>query len=468
MEPISIEELEKIEDSQILTWDKSRLIHSIVKNPDEQEENCLYFCFEKEEENSLLKKAIQRKVAGIVVPRPCSLDTEKWKEVGIGIMEVGNPVMFQIALAEIYRAKFDIPFVQVIGSAGKTTTKDMIGSVLNAGMPALVGYKNYNTAYGAAANILNLREYHKAAVLEAGMKSFGYMRYCSSIIRPNIAVLTSIQRAHYVMMGSLENIIEAKAEILEYLDENGVLILNGEDVNCSRFPIEKYKGRVLRYGFSDRFDLWASHIHCKDFKTYFTVNGRGKPFDCMIHTVGKYNVGNALAAVLVGLELNMKPKDIRRGLAGFRPMARRLKVYPGPADTILVDDNFNANPDSMKLLLEEIPKFAENRPVMLVMGDVERSDDAIENYAEPVHFALGKQMAQTNFNRLIAIGKWAKEYVNGAASEGVPPTKMAYFETVEQAEDYFKSSIIPGSVIVFKASVYVTVRDLMKSLEEMQ
>lgn len=468
MKPILISELKYIEDSKILTWDSGRPIHAIVKNPEEQEENCLYFCFEKEEESNLLKKAILHKIAGVVVPRPCVLDVEKWKEAGIGIIEVGNPVMFQIALAEIYRTKFDIPFVQVIGSAGKTTTKDMVGAVLNAGMQALVGYKNYNTAYGAASNILNLREGHRAAVLEAGMKSLGYMRYCSGIIKPNIAVLTSIQRAHYVSMGSLENIIEAKAEILDYLDENGVLIVNGEDGNCSKFPVQKYKGRVLRYGFSDKYALWASHIVCRDFKTYFTVNGRGKPFDCIIHTVGKYNVGNALAAILVGLELNMKPEDIRRGLADFRPMARRLKIYHGPLNTILVDDNFNANPDSMKLLLDEIPIFAENRPVVLVMGDVERPDDAIANYAVPIHFSLGKQMARTNFNKLIAIGKWAREYVNGAESEGVPRTKMAYYESVEQAKEYFQSSIIPGSVIVFKASVYVTVRDLIQSLDDPQ
>lgn len=466
MKPIFIEELKNGTDGKILTWDAAKLIQAIVKDPGELQENCLYFCSEEEEENDLLRKMISCHASGVVVREPCRLNIDQWREAGIGIVEVNNSVMFQIALAKIYRTKFDIPFVQVIGSAGKTTTKDMIGAVLNAGMPALVGYKNYNTAYGAAFNILCLRDWHKAAVLEAGMKSVGYMDYCSGIIQPNIAVLTSIQRAHYVTMGSIENIIEAKSEILNHLDEDGVLIVNGEDENCKKFPVDRYKGRVLKYGFSGTCDLWASHITCWDFKTYFIANGRGIHLSCVINTVGKYNVGNALAAILVGLELKMSPEDIRRGLADFAPMARRLKIYKGPSDTILIDDNFNANPDSMRLLLEEIPKFTENRPVMLVMGDVERPDDEIKEYAEKVHFIIGQQMAQVQFNKLIAIGKWAKEYVKGARSGGIPPSKMSYFETVEQAEDTFKSSVIPGSVILFKASVYVTVRDLMRSLDE--
>jgi UDP-N-acetylmuramoyl-tripeptide--D-alanyl-D-alanine ligase len=104
---------------------------------------------------------------------------------------------------------------------------------------------------------------------------------------------------------------------------------------------------------------------------------------------------------------------------------------------------------------------------MLVMGDVERPDDQIKQYAEEVHFSIGRQIARINFEKLIAIGKWAEEYVKGAKSAGVPQSKMVYFETVKQAQEYFKAAIIPGSVILFKASVYVTVRNLIKSLRDL-
>ncbi len=465
MEKIKIQELEDIPNGRVLTWSNNPIKY-IVKNPDELDENCLYFCSPKDTEETLLKKMVMCNASGVVVHKPCGFTIERWKEAGIGIIEVDNWIMFQIALARIYRTKFNIPLIQVIGSAGKTTTKDMIGSVLNGGMPALVGYANYNTAFGAASNILNLRDFHMAAVVEAGMKSMGYMRFSSSIIKPSIAVLTSIQRAHYVTLGSIEKIIEAKAEVLEFLDPNGVLIINGEDNNCNKFPVNRYSGRVLRYGFSDKYDLWAENIMYEKFKTYFVVRGKGIEMDCTLNTVGKYNVANALAAVLVGLELGMDPKDIRQGLAGFKPMTRRLKVSAGPFGTILIDDNFNANPESTQLLLEEIPKFTEKRPIMLVMGDVERPDAQIEEYAKKVHFVIGQQIARINFEKLIAIGKWAKEYVKGAKSEGAPDSKMEYFETVENAAKHFQSFIIPGSVILFKASVYVNVRNLIKSLDD--
>lgn len=460
---ITLDELKRIKEGRILTWYGEKPVKYIINNPEEISEHCLYFYSGKENENSLLLKMASHNASGIVVKRPCLLDVSRWKQAGIGIIETGNTIMFQIALAKLYRTKLDIPVIQVIGSAGKTTTKDMIGAVLNAGMPALVGYKNYNTAFGAAYNLLNVRE-HKAVVVEAGMKSKGYMDYSSSIIKPNIAVLTSIQRAHYVLMGSIENIIEAKAEILNHLDENGVFIVNGEDENCAKFPIERFKGKVVRYGFSDKFDVWTPKVAYKDFKSYFTVISKYGKTDCVINTVGKYNVGNALAAFAVGLEVGLQPDVIRRGLAVFQPMARRLKTLPGPNGTIIIDDNFNANPDSTRLLLEDIPNFVPDKPVILIMGDVERPDDRIADYAKEVHFTIGQQAAKVNFEKFIAIGKWAKEYIAGAESEGVPPEKMKHFESVKQAADYFKSIVKPGSVLIFKASVYVSVRDLIRFL----
>ncbi len=461
---ITLGELKSIKEGRILTWDGEKPVQYITKKYEEIGEHCLYFCSGNENENSLLMKTASNNASGIVVKRPCFFDVNRFKQAGIGIIETGNTIMYQIALARLYRTKLDIPVIQVIGSAGKTTTKDMIGAVLTAEMPVLVGYKNYNTAFGAAYNLLNVRDYHKAVVVEAGMKSKGYMDFSSGIIKPTIAVLTSIQRAHYVLMGSIENIIDAKAEILNHLDENGVFIINGEDANCEKFPIERFKGKVVRYGFSDKFDVWASKIEYRDFKSYFTVVSKQGKTDCVINTVGKYNVGNALAAFAVGLELGLQPDVIRRGLAVFRPIARRLKTLPGPNDTVIIDDNFNANPDSTRLLLEEIPKFIPDKPVILVMGDVERPDDRIADYAKEVHFAIGQQAAKVNFERFIAIGKWAKEYIAGARSEGAPEDKMQHFDTVEQAADYFKSVVRPGSILIFKASVYVSVRELIKSI----
>lgn len=461
----SISELENKINGKVITWENNRSVKYFIEQPDVPMESCLYFLFEGcEDEDELLKKLIEYDAAGVMVRKSHGFNIDKWKEAGIGVIEVEHLTENYISLAKMYRNKLNVPFVEVIGSSGKTTTKEMIGAVVNAAIPALVGYNNYNAPSGVAYNIFSIRDYHKAAVLEVGMKAEGIMRLSSSIIKPHIAVLTSIHRAHFVSMGSIENIIEAKAEVLEYLDKDGVLIINGEDENCRKFPVERFKGKILKYGFSDKFDLWATDIVYKDFKTYFKAKGLGIVLDCMINTVGRYNVLNALAAIMVGIKFGMSKKDIIKGLASFETLTGRLKVHTGIKDTIIINDNFNANPDSTKLLLEEIPNFAKGRPVMLVMGDMERPDSEIKQYAQEVHYNIGQHIAKLDFEKLIAVGKWAKEYIKGAKSKGVSESKLAYFETVKEAEKYFKASIIQGSIIIFKASQYVPVRHLIKSL----
>lgn len=465
MKKLFLEDLKALIDGKVILWNDNQSVEYFSEQPEEPVENSLYFLFEGcDNEDKLLKKLIKNNTTGVIVKRPHNLNTNKWKDAKLVIIEVESLTETYLTLSKVYRAQFKIPFIEVIGSSGKTTTKEMIGAVLNAKIPTLVGYNNYNAPSGVAYNIFSIRENHKAAVLEVGMKGEGIMRLSSKLIRPNIGVLTSIHRAHFVSLGSIDNIIEAKAEILDCLDENGVLIINGEDENCCRFPVERYKGKILKFGFSNKFDLWASNIKYKDFRTYFQAKGKGINIKCTLNTVGKYNVANALAAILVGLHLGLKAEDIAKGLVSFEPINGRLKVHDGPYNTILVNDNFNANPDSTKLLLEEVPKFTGDRPIMLIMGDMERPDEEISKYAKEAHFSIGEQLSKINFDYLIAIGKWAKQYVKGAKSKGVSEGKMAYFETVEEAEEYFKEAIIPGSVIIFKASLYVPIRHLIKSL----
>ncbi|GIM28015.1 UDP-N-acetylmuramoyl-tripeptide--D-alanyl-D-alanine ligase [Clostridium polyendosporum] len=465
MKKFFLEDLQNIINGNILNWNTNRPVELFVEQPDKPLLNCLYYLFDGcDDEDKLLKKLVECGATGVIIKAPHRLNIYKWKKFKIGVIEVEHLTESYLELAKVFRSQFNIPIIQVIGSSGKTTTKDMIGAVLNAGIPTLVGYNNYNAPSGVAYNLFSIRKYHRAAVLEVGMKGRGIMSLSSEMVKPNIGVLTSIQRAHLVSLGSIENIIEAKAEIFDYLDEAGLLIINGEDENCINFPIGRYKGKVLKYGFSDKFDLWASNIKYKNFKSYFRANGPGIEIDCILNTVGKYNIANALAAILVGLQLGLRKEDIKRGLSNFEPSSGRLKIYDGIKGTVLINDNFNANPDSTRQLLQEIPYFTDDKPLMLVLGDMERPDEEVRQYAKEVHFSIGEQLAQIKFDSLIAIGKWAKEYVRGAMSKGVPQSKMVYFETVEKAEKYFKSSIIPGSVIVFKASVYVPIRHLIRSL----
>lgn len=461
-------ELATIANGTIITWNNNLSVSVFSEQPEEPIENCLYFLFDGfDDEDEFIKKLIKYKVPGVIVKNDTMNETfniSKWEKSSIGIIAVESLTESYIALAKKYRLNFKIPFIEVTGSSGKTTTKEMIGSVLNEKMPTLVGFNNYNAPSGVAYNVFNIRDYHKAAVLEVGMKAAGIIQYSSSIIKPNIGIITSIHRSHFVSLGSIDNIITAKAELLESIDENGILIVNGEDENCKKLPLKKCKGEVLTFGFSNKCDIWASNISYENLKTRFTANTNALNFSCTINTFGKYNIANALASILVGLKLGLTPKEIRNGLANFEPLKGRLTISNGIKNTILINDNFNANPDSTRLLLEEIPNIRNNRPVILVIGDMERPDDEIKDYAKEVHFNIGTLISKLNIDYTIAIGKWAKEYVNGAISGGISPKKIEHFSCVEDAEKHLKDHIINNSLIIFKASLYVPVRHLINIL----
>lgn len=468
MKSLLLDEVARAIKGKLIKGDNSKIVKRIIKQPDLPLSGSLYFVTEhSKDEDKLLNKLRSNGVSSIVIEKEHSFDVEKWIKSGIDVIEVKDRRDAYVKLAKFYREQFNIPFIEVIGSSGKTTTKEMIGNVIREEMPALVGLHNYNAPAGVAFNIFQLRDYHRAAVLEVGMKGFGIMKYSSNMVQPNIAVITCIHRAHLARLGSIENIIDAKAEILECLSEDGVLIINGEDEFSSKFPIDKYKGKIIRFGFSDKFDIWASNIRYNEFKTDFKANGKGFIIDCSINTFGKYNVGNALAAIAVGMHLGLSEEKIAKGLSNFRPIYRRQRIHEGIYNTTLIDDNFNANPDSTKLLIQEMAYFDKKRPLILVMGDMEGPKNEVEEYARKVHFMIGEEIGKLNIYKLIAIGKWAKEYINGALSVGVSGSKLIYYENVQEAHNHIKDYVIPESLVLFKGSEhYVDLSSLLEKLKE--
>lgn len=461
-------ELERLLEGKIITWQEDWPIKIVADDIDDEPiENCLFFLFENyNNEDGLYLWLKKCSVRGVVVRKNSKLNVDKWKRAGIGIIEVDSLNNAFISIAKEYRKQFKVPFVQVIGSSGKTTTKEMIGSVLNAKYPVLVGYNNFNAPSGVAYNLLSMRNQYRAAVLEVGMKGPDIMRYSTSLVKPDIVVLTCIHRSHLIELGSIGNIIKAKAEVLDYINPDGTLIINGDDENCRKFPIDKFGGKVLRFGFSKNYDIWAEDIEYNNFITTFKAVGNNFIIPCKINTFGRYNVANALAAVLVGIKLGLSSAEIERGIYNFETLGGRLKVYNGIYNTSLVDDNFNANPDSTLLFIKEVPNISKNRPVILVMGDMERPDEDIKVYAKEVHYKIGEELASIRFEHLVAVGKWAKYYIEGAKDKGVNSSRMSYFSNVEEASKSIKECIKRNAIIFFKASSYTPVNKLRKILQE--
>lgn len=397
----------------------------------------------------------------LVVPETLAHLPAGWAAGGFPVIQVTDLQSARLRAAAWLRNRLSVPVIQVIGSAGKTTTKAMIAATLRQLHPVATR-GSLNDAAGVADTILQAGQDSGAVVVEAGMTEPGHLRLSGSLLRPDVLVLTAIQSAHLVRLGSIAAIIAAKAEALEFVNPQGLLVINGEDANCASFPIADYPGRVMRYGFSSRFDVWADRIQEHDLQTSFVVHIGDSGFPCRLATFGKYNIGNALAAICVGLHLGLTPKSAAAGLANFRPVRRRLRIYRDGDGTTHIDDNFNANPESTALLLQALQPTARRRRLILVLGDVERPDQEIAAYARSVHLALGQQVAKLAPAQLIAVGTWASGYVAGAIATGYPAARAAHFAMPADARTHLRAVRRPGDVVVYKASVYVEVRRLLR------
>ncbi|WP_170289767.1 UDP-N-acetylmuramoyl-tripeptide--D-alanyl-D-alanine ligase [Cytobacillus depressus] len=453
MRNLTLEEISKAFWYKIASWQTNQAIKSFTNNHKNPTPFSLVFIFPHDlDEDKLIQSLVKGHATGIVISREHKFQIDKFAQAGIGVLEVNNRKKAFRNLARLYRRQFSIPITQVIGSSGKTTTKGLIGSVLKQEYSTLVGVGNYNSPDGVAFNLSKLEKKHEAAVLEVGMQGFGIMRLSSQMIQPQIGVVTCIHRAHLNKLGTIENIIKAKAEMVEQLSPNGTLVINGDDTNCAEYIKRiKYPGKIITFGFSKGNTIRATNVYYKNFQSFFTVKGKDFKFDCMMNTFGSYNITNALAAIAVGLELQVPIKKIQQGIARFSPIKGRLQVLSCPNEVTVIHDNFNANPDSTNLLLSQVP-YLPKRPIILVLGDME-NPRTNEEYARKVHYRIGEKIGDLTIGKLVAIGKWAKEYCLGAKAKGISPDKLSYYTNVDEAKKDLPKIVPPKSIVIFKASV---------------
>jgi UDP-N-acetylmuramoyl-tripeptide--D-alanyl-D-alanine ligase len=460
---LSLKQISAAMPCRVATWRTRQLIKGFTKRYKSPFPFSLVFIFNRSvNEDKLIQRLVRGKATGIVVSSNHHFQLDKFARSGIGVLEVKRIKQAYFQMAKLYRKQFPIPIVQVTGSSGKTTTKEMIGSVLKQEYSTLVSPKNFNGPDWVPYHVSKLEKKHEAAVLEVGMKAFGAMDALSEITQPQIGVVTCIHRAHLTRLGSIENIIKAKAEMIKHLSPDGTLIINGDDRNCAEYlKIINYPGKIITFGFSKGNTIRPRKIRYKNFQCFFKVEGMGFKFNCMLNTFGSYNILNALAAIAVGIELRVPHHKIQEGLAGFSPVKGRMQVISCKNDITLIHDNFNANPDSTNLLLSQIPHLPR-RPVTLVLGDMEspQTDDA---YAKMVHYQIGKKISSLAFDKLIAIGKWAEEYCRGAKDMGIPANKIYYYKRVDDAIKDMPHLVQPSSIVIFKASVaYINLNPLIR------
>ena len=359
-------------------------------------------------------------------------------------------------LARHYREKFAIPVVQITGSVGKTTTKDMIAAVLAQKYRVLKTAENFNNDIGVPLTLLRLDHSHQAAVIETGMNHFGEIRYLGEMVRPDIAVISNIGDAHIEFLGSREGILKAKAEILENLRPGGTVILNGDDalLNTLTPPFE-----TLRCGQGENCAYRVTEIadHGVDGITCCLTTPRGE-YHLTIPAPGEHMVYSASMAAAIGEKLGLTAAEIARGVACYAPTGSRMRVLRLAEERTVLDDCYNANPQSVTAALEILAK-TDCAQRVAVLGDM----GELGELTAQAHYNMGALAVMLGIDLVIAIGTHAARIAEGVECSG---GQVQHFAPKEEALPTIRAQLTPQTAMLIKASHAMRFGQLVEALEQ--
>jgi UDP-N-acetylmuramoyl-tripeptide--D-alanyl-D-alanine ligase len=409
-----------------------------------------------------VKQALAQGAVAAVVSDPNISQEEGYPWAGT-LLLVADTLRALQQLASYRRERCGVPVIGVTGSNGKTTTKDLIYSVLLEKFPVLKTEGNLNTEIGLPLTLLRLKEWHQAAVLEMAMRGLGQIEFLCGIARPVVGVITNIGTAHYELLGSLENIAKAKGELLEALPKDGLAVLNRED-SWSVFLGEKLRKkrgvRVLYYGFGRDADVRAENLVKSLEGVGFKLIYQGQKQEVSLPLPGEHNVLNSLAAAAVGCSLGMTLPEIARGLSRATISEKRLEKRRGIGGSIIINDTYNANPASMKASLGVLSSAPGRR--IAVLGDMRE----LGPLTEAGHREIGRYIVEKGIDYLFTVGELARWIGEEARGRGMDSARIYSYSTNREAGEKLRSLLREGDVVLLKGSRIMALEEVAESLWE--
>lgn len=361
-------------------------------------------------------------------------------------------------IAEYYRSLFTIPIIGITGSAGKTSTKEMIAAVLGRKYKVLKTQGNFNNELGVPLTLFGLEEEHEVAVVEMGISDFAEMTRLSKMVRPDICVITNIGDCHLENLVDRSGVLKAKTEMFTYRNKNGSIYLNGDDAYLK--TIKDVEGtKPCFYGLDEGNSYWAQGIENKGIEGIScSLCFENKQIQATIPAIGTYMVSNALVAVAIGRELGLSEEDIAKGIRSYKTVGSRAGVIDNRLITI-IDDCYNANPNSVKAAIDTVCNFTGRK--LCILGDMKE----LGENAKALHKEVGEYAAQKQVNVLVAIGAEAKEIAQGAKADG--STRVHYFTDVFSAVEELENIVQKGDIILVKASRAMKFEQIVAALQDL-
>ena len=362
-------------------------------------------------------------------------------------------------IAKYKRSKYNIPVIAITGSVGKTSTKDIIASVVSTKYNVLKTEGNFNNHIGVPLTILRLKN-HDAMVVEMGMNNLGEISLLTDIAKPTIAVITNVGTAHIGNLGSRENILKAKLEILEGLSKDGTLIINNDNDMLHMWNEKNKTYKVLDLGIENNSKLMAKDIVIDSTYSQYKILEDNKEFNIKVPIASKVFIYNSLSAICVGKLLNIDMKKIIEGIKNFELTKNRMEVKKVNGTTI-INDCYNANFDSMKASIESLSKMNGNRKIA-ILGDMLE----LGEFSKKLHSDIGKEIYYNNINILIVVGEEAKNIAESALKKGMKEDNIFVVNNNDEVINLISEIKQKGDCILIKASNGMHFSEIVDGLQK--
>ena len=391
------------------------------------------------------KQALDSGAKAVIISKKNITENEKKEYKDKIIIEVEDTLNALYELAKYKRKQYNIPVVAITGSVGKTSTKDIVANVLSQKFKTLKTEGNFNNNIGLPMTILKLKN-HEALVVEMGMNHFGEIRLLTQIAKPTLAVITNIGTSHIGNLGSRENILKAKLEILEGMEISKIVINNDNDLLHNWFEENKKRIEIYTYGITNKSQIMAKDIQLGEENSTFLANIENKEkIEIDVPVGGEHFIYNALCGIMVGKIFGLSNEQIQNGISTFELTKKRMDIIELKNGATIINDSYNASYESMKASLEYLRKRTDLRKIA-VLGDMLE----LGEFSEELHKKVGEEVAKNQINILICRGKYSEKIIEGAKEN--KNLQIIKVQTNEEILDKLKEILREGDVVLIKAS----------------
>ena len=446
MKDLSIKNIIEATKGKLLVGNEEYVCMSYSKDTRTIKEGDCYIGIKGEtfDGNLFWEKALENGASTVIVQNVQIEDEKLKKWADKNIIKVEDTLEALYSIARYKRSLYNIPVIAITGSVGKTSTKDIVANVVSKKYKTLKTEGNNNNNIGLPLTILRLQD-EEVAVIEMGMNHFGEISLLTSIAKPTICIITNIGTSHIGNLGSRENILKAKLEILEGSKKEAVIINNDNDLLHKWYEENKENYNIKTYGIKEQSDIMAKEIKLEENKSTFTCKINNVEEKINVPVGGEHFVLNALCAITVGEVLKIEENKIKKGIENFELTKKRMDIVELKNGIKIINDAYNASLESMAASLKVLSEFKERK--IAVLGDMFELGD----FSEELHKKVGKEVVKNNIDILIACGENAR-YIADVARESANKENVYYLRKTEEIKPLLEKIVKNNDVILFKAS----------------